>query len=98
MFLLSEEKKREESKSGEALEVEPRRGRAENSPSGAILDGLDSSSHHENGPLDGLDEEIGLGSGNVVGSGEGSERTRKVSVSFFVHSKRIRIEECRTNP
>ena len=34
----------------------------------AVLEGLDLSSHHENGSLDRLDEEIVLLSGNVVGT------------------------------
>jgi len=34
----------------------------------AVLEGLDLSSHHENGTLDRLDEEIVLLSGNVVGT------------------------------
>ena len=34
----------------------------------AVLDGVDLSSHHENGSLDGLDEKILLFTGDVVGS------------------------------
>jgi len=40
----------------------------ENVSGGNILNGLNVASHHENGALDGLDEEILLAAGNVVGA------------------------------
>jgi hypothetical protein len=35
---------------------------------GAVLDGLDRTTHHEHGALDRLDGQVGLGSGLVVGA------------------------------
>jgi len=43
---------------------------------GAVLDGLNGSTHHEDGSLDGLDEEVRLGSGNVVRSLDSDLGTR----------------------
>lgn len=50
----------------------------------AILDGLDGSTHHEDGSLNRLDDRVGLASGDKVGSldsdlGSGSDGTREDS-------------------
>lgn len=54
----------------------------DDSPSRAVLDGLDVPSHHENGPLDRLDEEIRLSSRDVVGSVKIGSRRSALSSSF----------------
>jgi len=49
---------------------------AENVTSGHIVDGLGETSHHENGALDSLDEQIVLLSGNVVRTLDADLETR----------------------
>lgn len=75
----------------------------DNVSSGAILEGLDLSSHHEDGTLDRLDEEIVLLSGNVVGSldadlgsrlnGSGEDTTEGVETTLVRGGNHLRDVE-----
>jgi hypothetical protein len=72
----------------------------DNVTSGAVLEGLDTSSHHENGTLDRLDEEIVLLSGNEVGTldtdlgsrldGSGEDTTESVETTLVGGGNHLR--------